>query len=127
MVFRRQKVFRIDWKQVSVTLRGMLAALGKCKDMVHIRLHPSSPRIPANRLNPLWSRGDFIQMVHRVQENGAADLWRLELRVFMAGGQEGCDAMRIGWLGVPQQPTLKGEWRFGVRGTSSDSYLPMST
>ena len=126
IVVRRQEIFKIDWKQVSVTLQGMLTALGKCKDMVHIRLHPSSSQIPANCFNPLWSRGDFVQMVQRVQENGAADLWRLELRVAMLGGQEGCDAMRIGWLDVPRQPKLKGEWRFCIRGSSSDSDVPTS-
>ena len=74
----------------------------------------------ATRAKPIWSRDDFVQMVQLVQENGAADLWRFELCVNMLGGQEGCDAMRIGWLDVPQQPTLRGEWRFCV----STSFSP---
>ena len=65
-------------------------------------------------------------MVQRVQDSGAANLWRLELCLAVPGDQEGCDAMRIGWLDVPRQPTLRGEWRFCIRGSSSDSDVPMS-
>ena len=115
MVVQRQKVFTIDWKQAYVALQGVLTALGKCKDMVHIRLYPSY----FNLVEPLWSREDFAQMVQEVQEAGAADLWGLELHVAMVGGREACDAMRIGWLDVPWRPTLRGEWRFCVRKSCS--------
>ena len=65
-------------------------------------------------------------MVQRVQENGAAGLWSFELHAMVSGYREGCEAMRIGWLDVPRQPTLRGEWRFDVCGSSSDSDMPIS-
>ena len=65
-------------------------------------------------------------MVRRVQENGAAGLWSFELQVNLAKWREGCEATRVGWLDVPLQPTLRGEWRFDIIGSSSYSYVPMS-
>ena len=118
-------VDKIDWKQISTALQGVLAALGRCKDMIHIHLYPTY-RITPNRFGPLWSRGDFIQMVQRVQENGAVGLWSFELRTVVLGF-EGCEAIRVGWLDVPQQQTLKGEWKFDIWGSSSDSDVPLST
>src|SRR5258706_3546420 len=126
VVVRRQKVFRIDRKQVYVPLDGVFTALGKCKDMVHIRLYPSIIRVPLDPVMPLWSRGNFVQMVQRVQENGAAGLRSLELRAIVSSRQEGCEAMRVGWLDVPRQPTLRGEWQFDIHGSSSASDIPMS-
>ena len=66
-------------------------------------------------------------MVQRVQENGAADLWSFELRGNAGGWRQGCEAMRVGWLDVPRQLTLRGEWRFDIWGSSSDSDVPLST
>ena len=48
-------------------------------------------------------------MVQWVQENGAAGLWIFALKVTLSGRQGGCEAMRVGWLDVPSQPTLRGE------------------
>ena len=122
-LFEGRMVFRIDWKQVSTAL---LTALGKCKDMVHISLHPSKMRVYSNGDGPLYSRGDFVQMVQGLQENGAVGLRSFELRVTVSFRQEGCRAMRIGWLDVPRQPTLRGEWLFDMVGSSSDSDIPLS-
>ena len=94
--------------------------------MVHIRLYPTNIRVPLDRVKPVWSRGDFVQMVQRLQENGAAGLKSLELRVKVSFRREGCRAIRVGWLDVPWQPTLRGEWRFDMVGASSDSDIPMS-
>jgi len=65
-------------------------------------------------------------MVQRVQENGAAGLWSLELRANMSHRREGCEATRVGWLDVPWQSTLRGEWKFDLCGSSSDSDMPIS-
>ena len=113
-LFKGRMVFRIDWKQVSPAL---LTALGKCKDMVQIRLYPKNMRVYSDGDGPLYSRGDFVQMVQRLQENGAAGLRIFELRVTLSFCQEGCRAMRIGWLDVPRQPTLRGEWLFDMFGS----------
>ena len=94
--------------------------------MVHIRLYPTKIRVPPGHLGPLWSRDDFVQMVQQLQENGAAGLRGLDLRAVVSFRQEGCEAIRIGWMDVPQQPTLRGEWRFDMFGSSSDSDIPMS-
>ena len=118
-------VFRIDWKQVSTALQGVLGALGICKDMVHIHLFPRY-RIFPNRRSPLWSRGDFVQMIQRVQENGAVGLWGFEVRT-MLPRFEGCEAIRVGWLDDSRQPTLKGEWQFDMCVASSNSDVPIST
>ena len=107
----------IDLKQ----FRGLLPALGRCKDMVHIQIHPSVRGNPRGFFGPLWSRGNFVQMVQRIQENGASGLWSFELQVYGSGWQEGCEARRLGWLDVPRQPTLRGEWRIDVWGSSADS------
>ena len=88
--------------------------------MVHIRIRPTILCMH-HLVKPLWSRGNFVQMVQKVQENGAAELWSFELRTTM----EGCEAMRVGWLDVPRQPTLRGEWQFEVCGSSSDSEMPI--
>jgi len=66
-------------------------------------------------------------MVQRVQENGAAGLWSFELGVNLANWREGCEATRVGWPDVPWQPALKGEWRFDLRGSSSNSDMPIYT
>ena len=85
---------------------------------------------------PLWSRGDFVQMVQRVQENGAAGLWSFELNAAVPFRQEGpmvtcrkggCEATRVGWLDVPWQPELRGEWQFDIFGLSQDSDEPISS
>ena len=68
-----------------------------------------------------------MQIVQRLQENGAAGLRSLDLRVNVSFRQEGCEAIRIGWMDVPRQPTLRGEWLFDMVGSSSDSDIPMST
>ena len=65
-------------------------------------------------------------MVRRVQENGAASLWSFELVVLVSFLKEGCEATRVGWLDVPQQPNLRGEWKFDIFGSSSDSDVPIS-
>ena len=65
-------------------------------------------------------------MVQWVQENGAAGLWIFALKVTLSGRQGGCEAMRVGWLDVPSQPTLRGEWRFYGREPPSFSDVPMS-
>ena len=119
-------MFRVNWKQAYATLEGVLTALGKCKDMVHILLYPSKIRAPPDRVGPLWSRGDFVQMVQRLQENGAAGLKSLELESTVSFRYEWCRAMRVGWLDVPRQPRLRGEWRFDIFGSSSDSDIAMS-
>ena len=91
--------------------------------MVHIQISPFGGPIHDGRVGPVWSRGDYIQMVQSVQENGASGLWSFKFQAFSSS--EGCDAMRIGWLDVPQQPTLKGEWRFDISEPSSDSDIPI--
>ena len=64
-------------------------------------------------------------MVQRVQENGAAGLWSFELDATVSFRKEGCEAMRVGWLDVPWQPKLRGEWQFDIFGSSSDSDVPI--
>ena len=67
-------------------------------------------------------------MVQRVQENGAADLWSFELEGYARRGwRQSCKAMRVGWLDVPRQPTLRGEWSFDIWGLSPNSDAPLST
>ena len=112
LVVGRQNIFIIDLKQVPVILRGLLPALGRCRDMVHIGIYPTGDPLPSGRVRPVWTRGEYIQMVQMVQENGAAGLWSFELQVHSSTWPEHFEAIRIGWLDVPQQPTLKGEWRF---------------
>ena len=107
-------------------MEGLLTALGKCKDIVHIQILLSVRGVPRNQVKPLWSRGNFVQMVQRVQENGADGLWSFELQVGMSKWQGGCEATRVEWLNVPWQPTLRGEWRFDISGSSSDSDIPIS-
>ena len=96
--------------------------------MVHIQVLLDVPfhLVPRDIVKPLWSRGNFAHMVQRVQENGAAGLWSFELRGDLAHWQEGCEATRVGWLDVPWQPTLIGEWQFNIIGSSSDSEIPIS-
>ena len=65
-------------------------------------------------------------MVQRLQDNGATGLWSFALRVDLSKWREGCEATRVGWLDVPRQPTLRGEWRFVIIGSSSDSDIPIS-
>ena len=113
----KAEVFRIDLKQDSAALEGLLTALGKCKDVVHIRLYPSVIRVPPGHFRRLWSRGDFVQMVQRLQENGAAGLRSFELRAVVSFRQQGCEAIRVGWLDIPRQPTLRGEWQFYMDGS----------
>ena len=107
-------------------MEGLLTALGRCKDIVHIRLELDVPfdLIPRRRVKPTWSRDDFVQMVRWVQENGAAGLWSFELRGEWDKWREGGDATRVGWLDVPSQPTLRGEWKFNIIKPPSDSYIP---
>ena len=65
-------------------------------------------------------------MVRMVQENGAAGLWSLELNITGSFHKNGCEARRVGWSDVPQQPNLRGEWKFDIFGSSSDSDVPIS-
>ena len=94
--------------------------------MVHIQIYPTVYGLSRDLFHPVWSRGNFVQMVQCVQENGADDLWSFELHATVSGFREGCEAMRIEWLDVPRQPTLRGEWRFDVWGSSSESDIPIS-
>ena len=119
-VVRGLRKFRINWKQIYVTLQGLLPALGRCGDLIHIRMAYSANINDKPHTRPAWSRGDLIQMVRRVQENGAADLWSFKLRD-ATGVRQDYEAIRIGWLDVPRQPTLRGEWRFDIWGSSPDS------
>ena len=91
-----------------------------------MQIHPDVDGDPRGLAGPLWSRGNFVQMVQRVQENGASGLWSFELQAIGPGWHEGCEAKRIGWLDAPRQPALRGEWRFDVWGSSSDSDMLMS-
>ena len=96
--------------------------------MVRIQVSPYVPscHVPRDQVKPLWSKGNFVHMVQKVQENGAAGLWSFELRGALANWREGCEATRVGWLDVPWQPTLIGEWQFNIIGSSSDSDIPIS-
>jgi len=126
--FSRVGVFKSDQKQYPFDLHGILSALGRCKDMFHIRLFLWVSVDPLNERKALWSRSDFVQMIHMVQENGAADLGSFELQVDLADRNEGFQAMRVGWLDVPWQPEFRGEWRLDLLGaTSEDSGTTMPT
>jgi hypothetical protein len=93
--------------------------------MVHIRMHLLALCVPFLDGRSLLSRGDFVQMVQRVQESGAADLWSFQLSVHVGGRRESCEAIRVGWLDVPWQPMLRGEWKFHLQGVASeDSDMP---
>ena len=89
-------------------------------------VYPSVDPIPGNRAGPARSREKYIQMVNMIQENGAAGLRSFELQV-KSFWQEGCKAMRVGWLDVLRQPTLRSEGRFDIRGSSSECDVPIST
>ena len=94
--------------------------------MVDIQIYPSLDDDPRSIVGPLWSRGNFVQMVQRIQENGATGLWSFDLRATRkTEWREGCEARRIGWLDVPRQPTLRGEWKFDICGSSSESDVPI--
>ena len=86
--------------------------------MRHIRL-PLWLVVPPDGNKVMWSRSDFVQMIQTVQENGAADLSSFGPQVYMQGGHGGCLARRVGWLDVPRQPNLKGEWRVDPLGIFS--------
>jgi hypothetical protein len=88
--------------------------------MVHIRMHLLAIHIPFLDGRSLLSRGDFVQMVQKVQESGASDLWSFQLSVHVGGRRESCEAIRVGWLDVPWQPMLRGEWKFYLQGVSSE-------
>ena len=84
-------------------------------DMAYIQVYLFASDVPPLDGKSLFSRLDFVQMVQRVQENGAADLWSFRIGINVRGVREICDAIRVGWLDVPSQPTLGGEWQFDMR------------
>jgi len=88
--------------------------------MTHIRLSLWDDQRFLFQGKSLWSRSDFVQMVQRVQKSGAVDLWSFVLQVVLPNRREGCQAMRVGWLDVPRQPTLRGEWQIDLLGASSE-------
>ena len=93
--------------------------------MAYIRMYLLASDVPPLDGKSLFSRRDFVQMVQRVQENGAADLWTFRIGVNVRGMRKICQAMRLGWLDVPSQPTLKGEWKINIwRISSEDSEMP---
>ena len=94
--------------------------------MVHIQILLSVHGVLRNLVKPLWSRGNYVQMVQRVQQNGADGLWSFKLQVGLPKWREGCKATRVEWLDVPWQSTLRGEWQFDISGSSSDSDIPIS-
>src|SRR5258708_38674424 len=98
-------------KQSVSELHELSSALGICKDMLHIRLFIQEIR---DWGDDLWSTSDVVEMVQTMQESGAADLWSFELQSDVLDRHRGCRAMRIGWLDVPSQPKLRGEWRFNL-------------
>ena len=118
--FSRVGVFKSDQKQYPFELHGILSALGRCRDMTHIRLSLWDSVDPPNESKVLWARSDFVQMIHTVQENGAADLGSLDLQVGLVDRHEGFQATRVGWLDVPWQPEFRGEWRLDLLGASSE-------
>ena len=69
--------------------------------MVYIRMYLLANDVPPLDGKSLFSRRDFVQMVQRVQENGAADLCSFRIRIRVRAMQESCEAMRVGWLDVP--------------------------
>ena len=77
---------------------------------------------------PLQPRAEFVQMIQMVQGGGATNLWYFCFMSDVSGKCKGCEAVRIGWLDVPSQPELKGEWKVSVFGISledSDTPMPM--
>jgi hypothetical protein len=90
--------------------------------MVHILIYLSFICLPPVAGRPLFSRDDCVQMVQMVQESGAANLWSLQLVIYVMHRPEICEAIRVGWLDVPCQPTLRGEWQFHIRGVYSDGF-----
>ena len=89
--------------------------------MVHIQLFLWDSVTPPTGGKVLWSRSNFVQMIHTVQENGAADLGSFELHVSLIDRLVGCQATRVGWLDVPWQPEFRGEWRLDLLGASSEN------
>ena len=90
--------------------------------MVYIRMHLLADDVPRLDGKSLFSRRDFVQMVQRVQENGAADLWSFRISIRVRAMQESCEATRVGWLDVPSQPTLRGEWKIYIEGVSPEDF-----
>ena len=88
--------------------------------MRHIRLFFWVIVSPPEGNKVMWSRSDFVQMIQTVQENGAVDLSSFELQVNVEDRHGGCRAERVGWLDVPRQPNLKGEWRVDSLGIFSE-------
>ncbi len=84
--------------------------------MLHIRLNLRDIVPLLDGRDVLWSTSDFVEMIQTIQETGAADLWSFELQIDVVEKHGGCQAMRVGWLDVPSQPKLRGEWRFNLLG-----------
>ena len=85
--------------------------------MVYIQVYLLANDAPPFNGKSLFSRRDFVQMVQKVQENGAADLLSFRIGINVRGVREICDAIRVGWIDVPSQPTLRGEWKFDIQGS----------
>ena len=90
--------------------------------MAYIQVYLLASDVPPLDGKSLFSRHDFVQMVQRVQENGAADLWSFRISIYVQGTREICDAIRVGWIDVPSQPTLRGEWQFDIRAVYPGGY-----
>ena len=84
--------------------------------MYYILMYLLANDVPPLDSKSLFSRRDFVQMVQRVQENGAVDPWSFRISIRVRAMQESCEATRVGWLDVPWQPMLRGEWKFYIEG-----------
>jgi hypothetical protein len=69
----------------------------------------------------IWSRADYIWMIRTVQENGAQNLWWLDIQINLKGRHEGCLAKRLGWQNVPWQRELRGDWKVDLLGALPDT------
>ena len=92
-------------------------------DMVYIQVYLLASDVPPLDGKSLFSRRDFVQMVQRVQENGAANLQSFRIGINVRGTREICEAIRVGWLEAPSQPTLRGEWQFDIRGVYAGGFF----
>ena len=65
----------------------------------------------------VWSRAGYIQMVRTIQENGAQNLWWIDIQMKLDERHEGCLLERLGWHDVLWQPELRGEWKVELLGS----------
>lgn len=87
--------------------------------MQHIQLKFTVPtRIIHDPNKSIWTTADLVDMIATIQEGGARDLWRYEIEAYMIAREEKGIAERIGWLDVPSQPRLKGDWTISLRSHS---------